>query len=155
MRFSVSTAALTHCRLLSFAPSSVTWIIGADARRNHADSYRSRFNARKVNPLVTCPPAPPATFNPVYDQFTIRCPFRDELREFLRQSGVPSEIYYPLCLHLQTAFSYLGHTTGEFPVAEKASKEVLSLPVFPELSDAQQSMVVKAIADFCATKNAV
>ena len=63
-------------------------------------------------------------------------------------SGVPSEIYYPLCIHLQEAFAYLGHAPGDFPESEKASREVLSLPVYPELPDAQQDRVVQGIADF-------
>jgi dTDP-4-amino-4,6-dideoxygalactose transaminase len=124
----------------------------AAARRNHADSYRSLFDAQKLNPLVAYPSAPPAAIHHVYNQFTIRCALRDELREFLREAGVPSEVYYPLCLHLQPAFSYLGYVTGQFPVAEAASNEVLSLPIFPELSDAQQAIVVNAIADFRSTK---
>jgi dTDP-4-amino-4,6-dideoxygalactose transaminase len=125
----------------------------ADARRGHADQYRRLFDTYKLNSLASCPPAPPAKFHHVYNQFTIRSRFRDELREFLRQAGVPSEIYYPLCLHLQKAFGCLGHAPGEFPVAESISKEVLSLPIFPELSDAQQDLVVKALSDFSATKN--
>jgi len=127
----------------------------ADARRSHADRYRSLFDALQVSPLVIHPPVPPAIFHHVHNQFTIRSPFRDELKEFLRLAGVPSEIYYPLCLHLQTAFAYLGHATGEFPVAETSSKEVLSLPVSPELSDTQQDIVIKAISNFCANKKAV
>jgi dTDP-4-amino-4,6-dideoxygalactose transaminase len=127
----------------------------SDSRRNHADRYCRVFEPLEFNSLVTAPAPPPPGFHHVYNQFTIRCPFRDELKEFLLRGGVPSEIYYPLCLHLQPAFAYLGHSTGEFPVAETASKEVLSLPVFPELSDAQQDIVEKAIAAFCSLKNAV
>jgi dTDP-4-amino-4,6-dideoxygalactose transaminase len=125
-----------------------------DARRAHADRYRSLFDAHKLNTLLTYPPAPPAKFRHVYHQFTIRSPFRDELREFLRRAGVPSEIYYPLCLHLQRAFAHLGYAQGDLPIAETASAQVLSLPVFPELSGTQQDLVVKTIADFSATKNA-
>ncbi len=124
-----------------------------DARRNHADRYRQLFDTQHVSSLVAYPAAPPYKFHHVYNQFTIRCSFRDELREFLRQAGVPSEIYYPLCLHLQPAFAFLRYSLGDLPMAEAASREVLSLPVFPELSSAQQDLVVKAIADFCAAKN--
>jgi len=126
----------------------------AHARRSHADRYRRLFDARNFGSFITCPAAPPAKFHHVYNQFTIRCLFRDALRESLRQAGVPSEIYYPLCLHLQPAFAYLGHSIGNLSVAETASKEVLSLPVFPELSSTQQDLVAKAIAEFCAAKNA-
>jgi dTDP-4-amino-4,6-dideoxygalactose transaminase len=124
-----------------------------DARRAHAERYRNLFDAHKVNPLVIYPPAPSAKFYPVYNQFTIRSSFRDELKGFLHRAGVPSEIYYPLCLHLQRAFAHLGYAQGDLPVAEMASAQVLSLPVFPELSGAQQDLVVKTIADFSATKN--
>lgn len=122
----------------------------ADARRRNADRYRHAFAVLEAGALVTPPPAPPSGFHHVYNQFTIRCSFRDELKEFLRLGGVPSEIYYPLCLHLQTAFSYLGHAADEFPVAETASRQVLSLPVYPELSEEQHDLVAKAIADFCS-----
>ncbi len=125
----------------------------ADARRSHADRYRRLFDAHNVSSFLAYPAAPPAAFHHVYNQFTIRCAFRDELREFLRQAGVPSEIYYPLCLHLQPAFAYLGYSTGDFPVAETASQEVLSLPVFPELSGTQQALAVQTIAAFFAGKH--
>ena len=70
------------------------------------------------------------------------------MKSFLHAAGIPSEIYYPLSIHLQKAFAYLGHVAGEFPESEKASREVLSLPVYPELPDARQERVVKAIAEF-------
>jgi dTDP-4-amino-4,6-dideoxygalactose transaminase len=70
------------------------------------------------------------------------------LKDFLRSRGIPSEIYYPLCLHLQKAFEYLGGRAGQLPLAENASQEVLSLPVFPELTDAKQDLIVQAIEDF-------
>ena len=73
---------------------------------------------------------------------------RDELKSHLRNCGVPTEIYYPLPLHLQRAFSYLGYKPGDMPQSEKASNEVLSLPIFPELSEEQQSLVVDSIASF-------
>ena len=91
-------------------------------------------------------PAP--AFHHIYNQFTIRAQRRDELKAFLAQEGIPTEIYYPLCLHLQQAFSYLGYRKGQFPIAEEASHEVLSLPVFPELTDAQQDQVVDGIKKF-------
>jgi len=70
------------------------------------------------------------------------------LRESLRRAGIPSEIYYPLCIHLQPAFRYLGYEAGAFPVAERASREVLSLPVFPELKDSDQDLVVSSMKAF-------
>jgi dTDP-4-amino-4,6-dideoxygalactose transaminase len=88
----------------------------------------------------------------VYNQFTIRCAQRDELREFLKRAGIPTEIYYPGCLHLQPAFAYLGFQPGQFPKAERASAEVLSLPVYPELQPGQQEVVVRTVAEFYASQ---
>ncbi len=70
----------------------------------------------------------------VYHQYTVRVPERDQLKEWLEQRGVGSMIYYPVSLHLQSAFSNLGYAEGDFPVSEKAQAEVLSLPMFPELT---------------------
>jgi dTDP-4-amino-4,6-dideoxygalactose transaminase len=120
-------------------------------RQNRASRYRQLFEQRGLGRFIGWPVAPAAQFHHVYNQFTIRAKRRDELKESLRQAGIPSEIYYPLCLHLQKAFAYLGHKAGDFPEAERASQEVLSLPVYPELSDAQQDMVVKGIAEFYAS----
>jgi len=117
-------------------------------RQNRADRYRRLFESAGLPSFITAPPQPPSKFEHVYNQFTIRSTRRDELKAFLHASGVPSEIYYPLCLHLQKAFAYRGHVPGDFPESEKASREVLSLPVYPELPDAQQDRVVQAIADF-------
>jgi dTDP-4-amino-4,6-dideoxygalactose transaminase len=84
----------------------------------------------------------------VYNQFVIRCPDRDQLREFLRERGIPTEIYYPTPLHLQPAFAYLKYQPGQFPEAEAASREVLALPLYPELKDEHQVAIVQAIAEF-------
>jgi dTDP-4-amino-4,6-dideoxygalactose transaminase len=120
----------------------------AAGRAGRADRYRKLLEEKNLAGFVQCPPVPPQTFHHVYNQFTIRAAKRDELKEFLRLAGIPSEIYYPLCMHLQVAFRSLGYVAGSFPVAEQASREVLSLPVYPELSDAQQDRVVEAIAGF-------
>jgi dTDP-4-amino-4,6-dideoxygalactose transaminase len=117
-------------------------------RPNRTDRYRRLFESAGLSSFITAPPQPPSKFEHVYNQFTIRSTRRDELKAFLHASGVPSEIYYPLCLHLQKAFAYRGHVPGDFPESEKASREVLSLPVYPELPDAQQDRVVQAITDF-------
>ncbi len=122
----------------------------AASRRNRAERYRKLFDEKNLASFVTYPPQPAANFHHVYNQFTLRVPLRDELREFLRGAGIPTEIYYPLCLHLQPAFQYLGYKRDALPEAEKASREVLSLPVFPELKDAQQDLVVQSIAAFRA-----
>ena len=117
-------------------------------RQNRADRYRRLFESAGLSSFISVPPRPPAKFEHVYNQFTIRSTRRDDLKAFLHAAGVPSEIYYPLCIHLQEAFSYLGHAPGDFPESEKASREVLSLPVYPELPDALQNRVVQAIANF-------
>jgi dTDP-4-amino-4,6-dideoxygalactose transaminase len=121
------------------------WTNGRQAR---AQRYRELFAACDLFKFVKCPPAPPPQCHHVYNQFSIRCQHRDALREHLRLAGIPSEIYYPLPLHLQPAFANLGYRAGQFPHAEAASAEVLSLPVFPELSDMHQARIVDAIAEF-------
>jgi len=133
-------------------PHLDSWAAG---RQNRAQRYRKLFEERGLTSFVTCPPQPPANFHHVYNQFTIRLPQRDALRESLRVAGIPSEIYYPLCLHLQPVFQYLGYKLGALPVAEEASREVLSLPVFPELKDAHQDLVVESIAAFRAALGAI
>ena len=79
-------------------------------------------------------------------------PKRDQLREYLRNSGIPSEIYYPSPLHLQPAFADLGYHAGAFPESEEASQQVLALPIFPMMSEEQQNMVVDRTAEFFAGK---
>jgi dTDP-4-amino-4,6-dideoxygalactose transaminase len=122
-------------------------------RQHRATRYRRLFEEKNLGDLVTVPPVPPASDHHVYNQFTIRAHRRDQLKESLRLAGIPTEIYYPLCLHLQQAFSYLGYYATQMPISEQACQEVLSLPVYPELSDAHQDLVVQAIADFYAQKN--
>jgi len=86
----------------------------------------------------------------VFHQYVIRAECRDELRKFLAGRKIGSEIYYPLPLHLQPVFSYLGLKAGELPVSEQAAREVLALPMFPELTEAEIRWVVESIADFYA-----
>ena len=78
----------------------------------------------------------------------VRAYRRDELREFLTARKIGTEIYYPIPLHLQPCFVYLGHRKGDFPEAERAADEVLALPMFPELTEEEQKRVVTSIADF-------
>jgi dTDP-4-amino-4,6-dideoxygalactose transaminase len=84
----------------------------------------------------------------VYHQYVIRCQQRDQLRHFLSENEIGSGVYYPKPLHLQPCFSSLGYNPGDFPNAEAASKEVLALPVFPELTHQQQDMVIESIKEF-------
>jgi dTDP-4-amino-4,6-dideoxygalactose transaminase len=124
-----------------------------EARAARAERYRELFTESGLSDTVRAPAAPPENSRHVYNQFSIRCPERDALREYLRMAGIPTEIYYPLPLHLQAAFRYLGHANGDFPHAESVSQDVLALPVYPELSGARQRSVVEAIARFYADKN--
>jgi dTDP-4-amino-4,6-dideoxygalactose transaminase len=84
----------------------------------------------------------------VYHQYTIRVARRDELIEFLRERDVGSMIYYPLPLHLQKMYHDLDYAEGSLPVSESAGREVLSLPIYPELTDEQVRTVVDTIGEF-------
>ena len=84
----------------------------------------------------------------IYNQYTLRVPRRDALLEHLKKRQIGAAVYYPLPLHLQPCFSYLGYTAGAFPVAEAAAKEVVSLPVYPELTGTQLDEVVDAVRSF-------
>ncbi len=84
----------------------------------------------------------------IFHQYVVRAQRRDALRAALTERGIGTEIYYPLPLHLQNAFVYLGYAAGDFPEAERAAAEVLALPMFPELREDEQRAVVEAIADF-------
>jgi dTDP-4-amino-4,6-dideoxygalactose transaminase len=118
------------------------------ARQRNADLYRSLLKA----PVETPPLAPYATRH-VHIQFVIRSPKRDALRQYLTDNGVGSEIYYPIPLHLQSCFSYLGYSNGDFPVSELAAKESLALPVYPELSSEDVERVASLINGFHQIKS--
>jgi len=122
-------------------------------RADRARRYQRLFESKGLARFLRAPKTPPDGFYPVFNQFTIRAERRDELKAFLRGKGILSEIYYPLCLHLQEAFRYLGYQARQMPVAEKASEEVLSLPIFPELTDEQQDWVVEGIEKFYLAGN--
>ena len=96
-----------------------------------------------VRPLQTSPHA----FH-VFHQYVIRVYRRDELRKFLGERKIGTEVYYPIPLHLQPCFAYLGYSAGDLPESERAAQEVLALPMFPELTEAEQKCVVENIADF-------
>lgn len=93
-------------------------------------------------------PRVPAHADHVFHQYTIRTDKRDELKQYLQQRGIGSTVYYPLPLHLQPALQDLGYGPGDFPVSEELSRTVLSLPMFPEISDAEIDQVIEAIASF-------
>lgn len=119
------------------------------ARRKNAQRYQDLFREFQLQSVVTLP-FTPAGLTHVYNQFTVRVQDRDRVLEYLRGRGVPAEIYYPKPLHLQKAFRYLGYQPGDFPFSEAASLEVLSLPIYPELDEPQQRLIVAAFADYYA-----
>jgi dTDP-4-amino-4,6-dideoxygalactose transaminase len=84
----------------------------------------------------------------IYHQYVIRAARRDELRRFLSDRKIGAEIYYPVPLHLQECFQYLGYTEGSLPESERAAREVLALPIYAEITEEEQRVVVQAIADF-------
>ncbi len=84
----------------------------------------------------------------IFNQFVIRVPRRDELKAWLKRAAIDTEIYYPLPLHLQECFRYLGYHKGDFPESERAAEETLALPVYPELSDTQAEYVVNSVRKF-------
>jgi dTDP-4-amino-4,6-dideoxygalactose transaminase len=100
---------------------------------------------------ITTPQARADCFH-VYNLYTVRAQRRDELRAHLEARGIGSAIYYPLPLHLQPCFADLGYRAGDFPEAERAAREVLSLPLFPGLTQAEQERVVKAVREFYGSK---
>jgi dTDP-4-amino-4,6-dideoxygalactose transaminase len=103
----------------------------------------SKKDDSPVRPLQTSPHA----FH-VFHQYVIRAHRRDDLRKFLGDRKIGTEIYYPIPLHLQPCFAYLGYSAGDLPESERAAREVLALPMFPELTEAEQKCVVESIAEF-------
>jgi dTDP-4-amino-4,6-dideoxygalactose transaminase len=96
--------------------------------------------------IVTLPRV--ATNRHIFNQYVIRAPKRNELMAFLKEKGIGTEIYYPVPMHLQECFAYLGCKEGDLPESEKAAKETLALPIYPELTDEQAGYVVECIARF-------
>ncbi|HEX8276385.1 MAG TPA: DegT/DnrJ/EryC1/StrS family aminotransferase [Longimicrobiaceae bacterium] len=116
------------------------------ARREHARFYDEALAG--LEGVAT--PSVPEGSESIYNQYTLRVHGgrRDELAAFLRERGVGSNVYYPVPLHLQECFQYLGYRQGQFPESERAAAEVLSIPVFPELSEAQREHVAASIRAF-------
>ncbi|MHB8815909.1 MAG: DegT/DnrJ/EryC1/StrS family aminotransferase, partial [Steroidobacteraceae bacterium] len=123
------------------------------AREAHARQYALRLKPSAAAGSVVPPAAMPGMQH-VWNQYVIRVQRRDELRQYLATAGVGTEIYYPIPLHLQPCFAYLGYRSGQLPEAERAAQEVLALPVFPELSPAQIDHVAGTIQRFYSAAEA-
>ena len=111
------------------------------ARRNNAAIYERLLaaNERIIRPFVE-----PGNWS-IYNQYVVRVPNRDRVKQALTDKGIGSAVYYPIPLHLQECFAYLGHREGDFPESEKACREVLALPVYPELTGEQVEFVAREL----------
>ena len=119
----------------------------AEGRRRNAATYNQLFKQAGLLDCVAVPTAHAGNFH-VYNQYTIRVSRRDDLRSYLKDKRVGTEIYYPFPLHLQNCYKNLGHKKGSFPISEQTAEQVLSLPIYAELSDSHLTYVVDTIAEF-------
>jgi len=117
------------------------------ARQRNAAFYDKSFVRADLGRAVQTP-APAKAARHIYNQYIIRVRDRDLLRQHLTANGIGTEIYYPLALHQQKCFAYLGHRAGDFPESQRAAEETLALPIFPELTETQLQYVVDTIAAF-------
>ena len=120
------------------------WTAG---RQRNAAYYDRAFAEAKLGGRVVTPAALPG-YRHIYNQYCIRVQNRDRLRAYLTECGIGTEIYYPVPLHLQKCFDYLGYRVGDLPESEKAANETLALPIYPELTSDQLQHVVDSIARF-------
>ena len=120
-------------------------------RRENAAYYDQLFEKSDYQSLGIELPHVQYNNRHIYNQYVIRVPKRDELREFLTQEGIGTDVYYPLPLHLQECYRDLGYKEGDFPHAEKAARDTLALPIYPELTREQQEYVVSKVAEFLRT----
>ena len=115
-------------------------------RRGNAARYHDLFGALFAGGPIVLPIEPEKKFH-IYNQFVVRVPNRDRVRASLTEQGIGTAVYYPVPFHMQRCFEYLGYPVGRFPVAEEAAESTLALPIYGELTPAQQEAVVRAIAD--------
>ncbi len=141
-RLDAMQAAILRAKLLRLEG----WIA---RRREAAAHYRELFAAAGLLGTVTLPEELPDRGH-TYHQYVIRAPRRDVLREHLLREKIGAEVYYPIALHQQECFADLGYAAGDFPESERATTEVLALPIFPELRAEERERVVEAIAAFYA-----
>jgi dTDP-4-amino-4,6-dideoxygalactose transaminase len=116
------------------------------ARQRNAAYYDAAFTRAGLSGLIMTPPPAARGARHIYNQYCIRVRRRDELRNWLNQHEIGAEIYYPLPLHMQQCFAYLGHKPTDFPESLRASQETLALPIYPELLESQLQYVVDTIA---------
>jgi dTDP-4-amino-4,6-dideoxygalactose transaminase len=116
-------------------------------RQKNAARYEGLFKEANLLDRVTLPTVTAGNRH-VYNQYVIRVQRRDQLRDFLKEKGVGTEVYYPTALHLQPCYKDLGYREGAFPQSERAAKETLALPIYAELSADQQAYVVETIKQF-------
>lgn len=119
----------------------------SDARVKNAESYNTLFKETGLADYITLPFLR-ENVRHIYNQYVIRTPRRDELKEFLAVNGIGTDIYYPVPLHLQECFAFLGYKEGNLPESERAAKETLALPIYPELTIEQQEYVVEKVKEF-------
>jgi dTDP-4-amino-4,6-dideoxygalactose transaminase len=133
--------ALQAAILSAKLPHLAAW---SAKRRSNAAYYSKAF---ADVPDIVVPFVEPANES-IFNQYTLRVPRRDELKNFLKEKAIGSAIYYPLPLHLQPCFAYLGYKAGSCPESERAAKEVLSLPIYPELTTSQLDEVIEQVRSF-------
>jgi dTDP-4-amino-4,6-dideoxygalactose transaminase len=120
----------------------------SDKRKANADLYRQLFTDAGLTEQISLP-FERENVRHIYNQYVVRVPRRrDELRSFLTEAGIGTDIYYPVPLHLQECFEYVGYRSGDMPESEKAAAETLALPIYPELTREQQEYVVEQFAKF-------
>lgn len=120
----------------------------SDARRRKAENYKKLFSQTALRFEVTLPFVRPDSRH-IFHQFVVRVPGqRDALAQHLKEQGIGTKVYYPVPLHRQSCFEYLGYKEGVLPEAERAAKETLALPIYPELTETQQEYVVEAFESF-------
>jgi len=117
-------------------------------RKENAEFYKELFEKIGYQKFDIKLPVTEYNNRHIYNQFVIRVKKRDELKNFLKEKGISTEIYYPLPLHMQPCYKDLGYKEGDFPESEKAAKETLALPIFPELTQNQQEYIVDMIKRF-------
>jgi dTDP-4-amino-4,6-dideoxygalactose transaminase len=150
-RLDALQAAIVSAKL----PYLDSWTAG---RQKNAQFYDKLFSDSGIavnkqgSPCVSLPRV--LTNRHIFNQYVIRVSRRDQLQATLKQQGVGTEVYYPVPMHTQECFAYLGHHAGDFPESERAAQETLAIPIYPELSEAQLRYVVDCIRDFVLKSDA-